>query len=83
MYNFHYAKNEMWLWLQIFKVKDPSVVFFSIFFVLSQSNYVGNILKSLLLLEMKFDIEIPNFKVKNVSRNFKTIFYVFETSNFA
>ena len=42
-----------------------------------------NILKSTLLLEMKFDLEIPIIEVNNVSRNFKTIFYVFKTLNFA
>ena len=31
---------------------------------------------------MKFDLEIPIFRVNKVSRNFKTILYVFKTSNF-
>ena len=38
-------------------------------------------LKSSLVPEMKFDLEMPIFKVKNVSRNFKSIFHVFKTSN--
>ena len=38
---FAYAKNEIWPWLSIFKVKDTSVIFFSIFFVFSASNHVG------------------------------------------
>ena len=58
--------------------------FFSLFFSYSvhQITY-ENTLKSSLLLEMKFDLEIPIFNVNKVSRNFKTIFYVFKTSNFA
>ena len=46
----------------------------------SRSNFISNINY---VLKMKFDLEMPIFKVNNVSRNFKTIFYAFKTSNFA
>ena len=35
------------------------------------------------LLGMKFDLEIPIFKVNNVSSSFETILYVLKTSSFA
>ena len=58
--------------------------FFSIFFSYSVHQItLENTLKSSLLLEMKFDLEIPIFKVNNVSKNFKTFFYVCKTSSFA
>ena len=41
-----------------------------------------NLLKTRLILEMKFDLEIEIFKVKGVCGNFFTIFYVFSASNY-
>ena len=69
--------------MRIFKVKDTSVIF-SVFCSYSVHQITKeNTLIFSLLLEMKFDLEIPIFKVNNVSRNFKTVLYVFKTSNFA
>ena len=40
-----------------------------------------NLLKTRLLLEMKFDLEVEIFKVKGVYRNFLSIFFIFSASN--
>ena len=48
--------------------------------------FIDKIVMSLLenpLLGMKFDLEIPIFKVNNVSSSFETILYVLKTSSFA
>ena len=41
-----------------------------------------NLLKTRLILELKFDPEIEIFKVKGVCGNFFTIFYVFSASSY-
>ena len=48
--------------------------FFQYFIRIQSIKLPRKILKSSLLLEMKFDLEIPIFKVNNVSRIFKTIY---------
>ena len=41
-----------------------------------------NLLKTRLILEIKFDLEIEIFKVKGAYGNFFTIFYAFSASNY-
>ena len=51
---------------------------FSLFFMYSahQTTY-ENLLKTWLVLEIKFDLELAIFKVKGVCGNFFTIFFIF------
>ena len=81
--NSAYTRNEIWPWNRDFKGQGCLREFFYYFFTYSvhQTTY-KNLLKTWLILKIKFDLELAIFKVKGVCGNFLTIFFIFSAWNY-